>query len=101
MKQTYIYSFWFHDDVEECKRVVVLLLSKEDFFFNYKYMHVVIYKSNNKIIGLIQIIDKDTNFDYDYIELMNMSKTYEFTIKTYIYELIKEVKKLNYHIFLI
>ena len=91
----YIYPYWFHNDIEECKRVLVPLLTEEGFFFNYKSMHIVINKRNNKIIGLIQIIDKDTNFNYDYTELMNISETYKFTIEKYIYELINEVEKFK------
>lgn len=89
----YIYSHWFHNNVEECKEILSPLLDKDGFFFNYKSMHIAIDKCNNKIIGLIQIIDKDTNFEYDYTELMNTDRTYKFTIENYIYELINEVKE--------
>ena len=89
----YIYPHWFHNSVEECKDTIVPLLNKDGFFFNYKSMHVMIDKRNNKIIGLIQIIDKDTNFSYDYNDLMNKSDSYKFTIENYIYELINEVKE--------
>ena len=89
----YIYPHWFHNDVDECKKVIIPLLDKEGFFFNYKSMHLAINKKNNKIIGLIQVIDKDTNFDYDYTELMNKDRNYKFTIENYIFELINEVKE--------
>lgn len=91
----YIYPHWFHNNVEECKEVIAPLLDKEGFFFNYNSMHLLIDKTNNKIIGLIQIIDKDTNFNYDYTELMNKDKTYKFTIENYIFELIEEVNKFG------
>lgn len=91
----YIYPHWFHNDVSECKRVLVPLLDKEGFFFNYKSMSVAVDKRNNKIIGLIQIIDKDTNFNYDYTELMAVDETYKFTIENYIFELINEVEKFG------
>ena len=89
----YIYPHWFHDDIEECKEVIVPLLDKEGFFFNYKSMHLVIDKKTDKIIGLIQLIDKDTNFDYDYTELMNKDRSYKFTIENYIFELINELRE--------
>lgn len=91
----YIYPHWFHNDVNECKKVLAPLMNTEGFFFNYKSMHIAVDKRNNKIIGLIQVIDNDTNFDYDYTELMNVSQTYRFTIEEYIFELIKEVKEFK------
>lgn len=91
----YIYPYWFHDDVEECKEVLAPLLDKEGFFFNYKSMHVAIDKKTNKIVGLVQVVDTHTNFNYDYTELMNKSRSYDFTIKNYIFELIEEVNKLG------
>ena len=91
----YIYPYWFHDDVEECKDVLAPLLDKEGFFFNYKSMHIAIDKKTNRIVGLVQVVDKKTNFNYDYSELMNISNTYDFTIKNYIFELINEVNTLG------
>ena len=89
----YIYPHWFHGDVEECKKTLVPLLDQEGFFFNYKNMYLLIDKKTNKIIGLIQVIDKDTDFNYDYTELMNKDKDYKFTIENYIFELIEIVEE--------
>ncbi len=91
----YIYPYWFHDDVEEAKRVLAPLIREDGFFFNYKLMYVAIDKDVDKIIGLTCIADNKTNFDYDYTELRKASDRYEFTIDNYIMELIKEVKEYD------
>ena len=43
----YIYPYWFHDDVEEAKRVLPSLMKEEGFFFNYKSIYIAIDKNTN------------------------------------------------------
>ena len=88
----YIYPYWFNNDVEEAKRVLVPLMKEDSFIFNYKFMYIAIDKNNNKIVGLVSIMDNKANYDYNYDSLRNVNERYKFTIDNYIMELINEVK---------
>ncbi len=88
----YIYPYWFHDDIEEAKRVLPPLMKEEGFFFNYKSMYIAVDKNTKEILGFVCLVTNDTNLDYDYEPLRNVSETYKFTIDNYIMELIREVK---------
>ena len=91
----YIYTYWFHDNVEEAKKVLPPLMKEEGFFYNYKSMYIAIDKTTNKIVGLTCIVTPDTNLDYDYTKLREKDETYSFTIDNYVMDLIKEVEELK------
>ena len=91
----YIYPYWFSDDIEEAKRVLIPLIKKDNFVFNYKHMYVAIDKSINKIVGLVCIIDNKMPLDFDYTSLRNYNFNYKYTIDNYIMALINEVKELG------
>lgn len=91
----YIYPYWFHDSVEEARKVLPSLMKEEGFFFNYKSIYVAIDKNTNKIVGFVCIVEPETNLDYNYEELINSCRSYEFTIKNYIMKLIEEIKELQ------
>ena len=91
----YIYPYWFHNSIEECKRVLPSLMKEEGFFYNYKSMYVAVDKKTGKIVGLTCIVLPDTNLEYDYSKLRSVDDHYSFTIDNYVMELIKEVKELG------
>lgn len=76
--------------------VLPSLLLEEKFFFNINNLYVLIDKSNRKIIGVICIVDKNVDLDYDYSKLLQVNDRYKFTIENYIFSLIKEVKNSNF-----
>ena len=91
----YIYPYWFSDNVEEAKIVLIPLIKQDKFVFNYKYMYVAVDKGINKIVGLACIIDNKEPLDFDYTNLRNYSFNYKYTIDNYIMALINEVRELN------
>ena len=92
----YIYPYWFNNDIEEAKRVLVPLLKKEGFIFYYENFYVAYDKVLNKIVGVVSAIDPTSNLDYDYSELECVNDNYKFTINNYLKELIVEVKEKKY-----
>lgn len=91
----FIYTYWFHDNLEECKKVMPSLMKEDGFFYNYKNMYIAIDKETNKIIGLICLVTPNTNFDYDYTKLKDTCPEYAWAINEYVMDLIKEVKELQ------
>lgn len=91
----YIYPYWF-GSLDNCLNVLPKLLLEEKFFFNVNNLYVLIDKANKKIIGLICILDKNVNLDYDYSKLLQFNERYKFTIENYIFGLIKEVKNSDF-----
>ena len=92
---SYIYPYWFHDDVEEAKRVLPTLMKEDGFFFNYQSMYIAVDKKSNKIVGLVSVVEPSTNLDYDYDDLRANSESYRFIIDNYVMKLIMEVKELG------
>ena len=91
----YIYPYWFNDDIEECKRVLVKLMKEEGFFFNYKSMYIAINKKTKEIVGLVCFVTPETNLKFDYSSLRKTSERYKFIIDHYIFDLINEIKEYN------
>lgn len=91
----YIYPYWF-GSLDNCLNVLPSLLLDEKFFFNINNLYVLIEKSSNKIVGVICIVDKNVDLDYDYSKLLQVNDRYKFTIENYIFSLIKEVKNSNF-----
>ena len=91
----YIYPYWF-GSLEQCLVEFPMLLVEEKFFFNINNLYIAIDRNNNKIVGLVCIVDKSKDFDYDYNELRNYNERYRFTIDNYIMGLIDEVKKSDF-----
>lgn len=91
----YIYPYWF-ETVDKCREELSVLLVEENFFFSINNLYVAIDELNNKIIGILCILDKDVNFEYDYEKLRNYNERYRFTIDNYVMGLIKEVKESEF-----
>lgn len=91
----YIYPYWF-ESLEKCKEELTPLLLEENFFFSIYHLFVAVNKEDNEIVGVICILDKGVNLDYDYSELKAKNERYDFTIANYVEELIKEVKEADF-----
>lgn len=91
----YIYPYWF-GSLDNCLNVLPKLLLEEKFFFNINNLYILIDKSNRKIIGVICVLDKNDDLDYDYSKLLQVNDRYKFTIENYIFGLIKEVKNSEF-----
>lgn len=87
----YIYPYWF-GSLENCKKELSRLLLEDKFFFNINNLYVMRDISNNRIVGVICVVDKSIDLDYDYGRLENVNERYRFTINNYIKSLIEEVK---------
>ncbi|MBQ6495428.1 MAG: GNAT family N-acetyltransferase [Bacilli bacterium] len=88
----YIYPYWFKT-LDNCKKELSPLLLEDKFFFNINNLYISINKDNNDIVGVICIVNKNTDLDYDYSDLKAKNERYCFTIINYIEGLIKEVKE--------
>ena len=91
----YIYPYWF-ETLEKCKKELPPLLLEKKFFFALDNLYITIDPTNNEIIGVICILDKNVDLSYDYSELKNKNERYKFTIENYIEGLIKEVKEADF-----
>ena len=91
----YIYPYWF-GNVDNCKRELTPLLLEDKFFFNINNLYITIDKGTNEIIGVMCILDKSVDLDYDYSTLKAKNERYCFTIVNYIEGLIKEVKEADF-----
>lgn len=91
----YIYPYWF-GSLENCKKELPSYLVEDKFFFNVNHLYVGISNTTNEIVGVVCILDKTVDLDYDYSELKKVNERYCFTIVNYIEELIKEVKNSNF-----
>lgn len=91
----YIYPYWF-GNLENCKKELPNLMLEDKFFYNYNNFQIAIDKSNNKIVGVVCIVDKDVDLSYDYDKIKNKNERYNFTVENYIYDLIQEVKESDF-----
>lgn len=91
----YIYPYWF-ETLEKCKEELSPLLIEDRFFFNINHLYIALNKNNGDIVGLICILDKSIDLNYDYSKLKAHNERYCFTIVNYIEELIKEVKESDF-----
>jgi len=91
----YIYPYWF-ESLEKCQQELPTLLTEENFFFNINNLYLAIDELNNKIAGVICILDNSVDFDYNYDKLRNYNERYRFTVDNYIMGLIKEVKESDF-----
>ena len=91
----YIYPYWF-ETLEKCKKELPPLLLEDKFFFSLKNLYISIDVDNEEIIGLVCIVDKNTELDYDYSELKKKNERYAFTIENYVEELVKEVDNADF-----
>lgn len=89
----YIYPYWF-GDVDNCRKELSPLLLQDKFFFNINNLYVAVM--DNEILGVVCIVDKNTDLSYDYSELEKINERYEFTINNYIKGLIEEVKDASF-----
>lgn len=91
----YIYPYWF-GSLENCKRELPALLLEDKFFFNINNLFIMKDVSNNKIIGVVCVVDKNVDLSYDYSKLEKVNERYRFTVNTYIKALIEEVKNADF-----
>ena len=91
----YIYPYWF-ETIEKCREELSVLLVEENFFFNINNLYVAVDEVNDKIVGVLCILDKDVDFEYNYENLRNYNERYRFTIDNYVMGLIKEVKESEF-----
>ncbi len=91
----YIYPYWFKT-LENCKKELTPLLLEDKFFFNINNLYIAINKDNNEIVGVICIVNKNVDLNYDYGKLKAKNERYCFTIVNYIEGLIKEVKEADF-----
>ena len=89
----YIYPYWF-ETLENCKKELTPLLLEEKFFFNINNIYVSII--DEQIVGIVCILEKNTDLDYDYTELMQKNERFAYTIEHYIKPLIEEVKDADF-----
>lgn len=87
----YIYPYWF-GCLENCKKELSSLLLEDKFFFNINNLYVMKDTTNNKIVGVIYVVDKDVDLSYDYSELEKKNERYNYTINNYVKGLIEEVR---------
>ena len=88
-----IYPYWF-GSIENCQKEMPPLLTQNKFFFNVNNLYIAI--EGQEIVGLVCIVDKNTDLNYDYTELRNFSSRYEFTIDHYLKGLIDEVNNADF-----
>ena len=91
----YIYPYWF-GNLENCQRELPKLLVEENFFFNVKNLYIAIDVENDKIVGVVCVLDKSYDFEYDYNKLRKYSERYCFTVDNYIMGLINEVREADF-----
>ena len=91
----YIYPYWF-ENLDNCKKELSPLLLESKFFFNVNNLYVAIDKKNSDIVGVVCIVDCNTDLDYDYSDLKAKNERYCFTIVNYVEKLIEEVKKSDF-----
>lgn len=89
----YIYPYWF-GSLKNCINELTPLLLEKKFFFYYKNLFVAI--KDNNIVGVVCIVDKSTDLNYDYSKLKSYNERYCFTIVNYIEGLIKEVENADF-----
>lgn len=89
----YIYPYWF-GSVENCRKELTPLLTKDKFFYNINNIYVAV--KDNVILGVVCITDKGTDLSFDYSELRKVNRRYEFTIDNYIMGLIEEVENSEF-----
>ena len=87
----YIYPYWF-ETLEKCKKELPPLLLEKKFFFALDNLYITIDSTNNEIIGVVCILDKNVDLSYDYTKLKEKNERYKFTIENYIMSLVDEVK---------
>ena len=91
----YIYPYWF-ETLDNCKEELSNLLIEQNFFFNVNNLYIAVDELNNKIAGVICIVDKSVNLEYNYDKLREYNERYRFTVDNYIMGLIEEVKESDF-----
>lgn len=91
----YIYPYWFKS-LDNCKKELTKLMLEDKFFFNIDNLYIMKDNLNNKIIGVVCVVDRDVDLNYDYTKLERKNRRYKFTIDNYIKELIKEVQNSQF-----
>ena len=89
----YIYPYWF-GNLENCLKELTPLLVKDKFFFNINNLYIAVFEK--EILGVVCIVDKNTDLSFDYTELRKVNNRYKFTIDNYIKGLIDEVSNVEF-----
>ena len=92
---SYIYPYWF-ESLENCKSELSELIKEDKFFFNINNLYIMKDTVNNKIIGVICVVDKHVDLSYDYSKLESVNERYNYTIKNYVKGLIDEVMSSDF-----
>lgn len=69
---------------------------EDKFFFNINNLYLMMDNTNKKVIGVVCIVDKSVDLNYDYSELEKVNERYKFIIDNYIKGLIKEVEDADF-----
>lgn len=91
----YIYPYWF-GSLDNCKKELSKLLLEDKFFFNINNLYLMVDNINNIIIGVVCVVDKSVDLNYDYSKLEKVNDRYKFTINNYIKTLIEEVREAEF-----
>ena len=91
----YIYPYWF-ENIDNCKKMLPVLMKQDGFIFNLKNIDVAVEKDSNEILGIICSYKNSDNLNFDYSKLEQYNDRYCFTINNYLRKVISEVKKADY-----
>ena len=91
----YIYPYWF-ENLENCVQELTPLLLEKKFFYHINHLYVAIDNISSEIVGVICVVDKNDDLNYDYSYLKAKNERYCFTIVNYIEGLIHEVKNADF-----
>lgn len=77
----YIYPYWFKD-YSDWKSVLKHLIKTDGTVFYYK--NIIIAIEHDEVIGIVVVLDNNSNLDYDYSDLIKINKNFKYTISNYI-----------------
>lgn len=91
----YIYPYWFKGGEKEAVAFLKDKILIPGFVFSYENIYVAIDKETGSIIGLIVSFDKNSNLDFDYTEIENISENYKTAVDVYVKGCLHEVPKID------
>ena len=60
----YIYPYWF-ENIDNCKKMLPVLMKQDGFIFNLKNIDVAVEKDSNEILGIICSYKNSDNLNFD------------------------------------
>lgn len=91
----YIYPYWF-ENLDNCIKELTPLLLEKKFFFYIGNLYVAVLKDTDEIVGVICVVNKNTDLSYDYSAMKAKNERYCFTVVNYIEGLIREVAEADF-----